>query len=52
MVGQLQVVHFKESFAEVDGKQTMTFDYVMRPGITPTTNALKLLALVGLDATE
>ncbi len=52
LAGQLQVVHFKESFVEVDGKQTMTFDYVMRPGITPTTNALKLLALVGLDATE
>lgn len=52
LAGQLQVVHFKESFVELDGKQTMTFDYVMRPGITPTTNALKLLALVGLDATE
>jgi hypothetical protein len=52
LAGQLDVVHFKETFAEIDGKQTMTFDYVMRPGITPTTNALKLLALVGLDATE
>ncbi len=50
--GALDVVHFKESFVEVDGKQTMTFDYLMRPGVTPTTNALKLLALVGLDATE
>jgi hypothetical protein len=52
LAGQLQVVHFKETFAEIEGKQTMTFDYVMRPGITPTTNALKLLALVGLDSTE
>jgi hypothetical protein len=52
LAGHLDIVHFKESFVEVDGKQTMTFDYLMRPGITPTTNALKLLALVGLDATE
>jgi hypothetical protein len=27
----------------------MTFDYRLRPGLSPTTNALKLLALVGLD---
>ncbi|MBL8891695.1 MAG: hypothetical protein JNL67_17070 [Planctomycetaceae bacterium] len=52
LAGNLDIVHFKESFVEVDGKQTMTFDYLLRPGITPTTNALKLLALVGLDATE
>jgi hypothetical protein len=52
LAGSLDIVHFKESFVEIDGKQTMTFDYLMRPGITPTTNALKLLALVGLDATE
>ncbi len=52
LAGNLDVVHFKESFVEIDGKQTMTFDYLLRPGITPTTNALKLLALVGLDATE
>lgn len=24
------------------------FDYIMRPGVTPTTNALKLLEMVGL----
>lgn len=52
LAGNLDIVHFKESFVEVDGKQTMTFDYLLRQGITPTTNALKLLALVGLDATE
>jgi hypothetical protein len=43
-----QVVHFREFFELVDGKQVMKFDYVMRPGVTPTTNALKLLELVGL----
>ncbi|MCH2129953.1 MAG: hypothetical protein MK179_12455 [Pirellulaceae bacterium] len=40
-----QVVHFRESFD--DGQ--MTFDYLMRPGIATTTNALKLMEMVGLD---
>lgn len=44
-----QIVHFREYFETVDGLQKMRFDYVMRPGPTPTTNALKLLAMVGLD---
>lgn len=48
----LDIVHFKESFETVDGQKRMVFDYKMRPGITPTTNALKLLALVGLDEDE
>ncbi|MFN3190721.1 MAG: MutS-related protein [Aureliella sp.] len=43
-----QVVHFREFFETVDGKEVMRFDYRMRPGSTPTTNALKLLNLVGL----
>ncbi len=43
-----QIVHFREYFDQVDGKEVMRFDYKMRPGVTPTTNALKLLELVGL----
>lgn len=43
-----QVVHFREYFEEVDGVERMRFDYLMRPGPTPTTNAVKLLQLVGL----
>lgn len=42
-------VHFRESFAEVDGRKQMTFDYQMHKGIATTTNALELLKLVGLD---
>lgn len=42
-------VYFAESFSTVDGKKTMTFDYKMHRGISPTTNALKLLELVGLE---
>lgn len=43
-----QIVHFREFFETVDGVENMCFDYIMRPGPTPTTNALKLLNLVGL----
>lgn len=43
-----QIVHFREHFETIEGKQVMRFDYVMRDGVTPTTNALKLLEMVGL----
>lgn len=43
-----QVVHFREHFDNVEGREKMLFDYVMHPGVTPTTNALKLLEMVGL----
>ncbi|MFO1065202.1 MAG: hypothetical protein U0892_15160 [Pirellulales bacterium] len=43
-----QIVHFREYFEQVNGEERMRFDYQMRPGPTPTSNALKLLALVGL----
>lgn len=44
-----QIVHFREYFESVEGKEVMRFDYRMRDGVTPTTNALKLLELVGLN---
>ena len=43
-----RTVHFSEQFSNVDGKREMTFDYRMREGIAETTNALKLLEMVGL----
>ncbi len=43
-----QTVHFRERFETVAGERKMTFDYVLREGVSPTTNALKLLELVGL----
>jgi DNA mismatch repair ATPase MutS len=45
-------VHFSEQFVTEDGKEKMTFDYVMKQGIAQTTNALKLLELVGLGEDE
>ena len=45
-------VHFCEGFEEADGESKMTFDYKMHEGISPTTNALKLLEMVGLGETR
>ena len=41
-------VHLRETLHGSGAAETMTFDYLIRPGIAPTTNALKLLELVGL----
>ncbi|MDA1054900.1 MAG: hypothetical protein O3C40_31135 [Planctomycetota bacterium] len=43
-------VHFRETLHGSGAAETMTFDYKVHPGIAPTTNALKLLELVGLRA--
>ncbi len=52
IVRSAQIVHFREFFETIDGHEVMRFDYRMRPGVTPTTNALKLLAMVGLADTS
>lgn len=42
-------VHFREIIErDADGNDRMTFDYQMRLGVSPTTNALRLLEMVGL----
>jgi hypothetical protein len=45
-----KAVHFTEhvTSANGDAASAMTFDYKLRPGLATSTNALKLLALVGL----
>ena len=43
-----ETVHFREHFTRVEGKRVMSFDYQLREGVSPTTNALKLLKMVGL----
>lgn len=48
LAGACQTVHFRETIDSNNSRQQMTFDYQMRPGLAPTTNALKLLELVGL----
>ena len=45
-----RTVHFHETItSRDDGEEQMTFDYLLRSGLAPTTNALKLLKFVGLD---
>jgi hypothetical protein len=41
-------VHFTEHVEDGGGTAGMTFDYRLRPGLATSTNALRLLALVGL----
>ena len=43
-----QTVHFRETLGDDGSAESMTFDYRLRDGVSPTTNALKLLELVGL----
>jgi DNA mismatch repair ATPase MutS len=47
------VVHFRETIhPDASGNEQMTFDYRMRDGVSPTTNALRLLKMVGLGERE
>ena len=42
-------VHFREQVVDVDGARTLQFDYLLRPGIATSRNALLLLEIAGLD---
>jgi predicted ATPase len=48
LAASCHTVHFRETITGRDGDERMTFDYVLRPGLAPTTNALELLKFVGL----
>ncbi|HEX6817813.1 MAG TPA: hypothetical protein VF120_05515, partial [Ktedonobacterales bacterium] len=41
-------VYFTEQFTRGPEGPTMCFDYTLRPGVAPSTNALKLMEIVGL----
>lgn len=43
-----ELVHFTETFTRGPEGVAMRFDYTLRPGIATTTNALKLMEIVGL----
>lgn len=48
-----KVVHFRETIRpDAEGNEQMSFDYLMREGVSPTTNALRLLQMVGLGRAE
>lgn len=44
-----QPVHFTENFMRGADGPHMQFDYLLRPGLAQSTNALKLMEIVGLD---
>jgi MutS domain V len=46
--GHVQNVHFEE---QVEGEK-MTFDYLLRPGVVQSSNALRLMRAVGIDVGE
>jgi DNA mismatch repair ATPase MutS len=46
--GACDTVHFKEKLLTDETGTTMSFDYLLCPGISNTTNALELLKAVGL----
>jgi hypothetical protein len=48
LVGRVENAHFEE---QVQG-DTMTFDYVLRPGIVQSSNALRLMRAVGIDVPD
>jgi DNA mismatch repair ATPase MutS len=48
LAGPAHEVHLAETVHETNGELDMTFDYTLRPGLATTTNALKLMELVGI----
>ena len=48
LAGACRPVHFREQLEEGPDGVRMTFDYRLREGVAPTTNALRLLELLGL----
>lgn len=46
------VVHFTEHWTRGPDGPEMRFDYLLRPGIATSTNALKLMELIGLPVDE
>jgi DNA mismatch repair ATPase MutS len=48
LAGQVENVHFEE---QVSGT-TMSFDYVLRPGVVQSSNALRLMRAIGIVADE
>jgi hypothetical protein len=50
LAAALVPVHFRETLhpGAAPGEPAMSFDYLLRPGIAPTANALQLMAMFGL----
>lgn len=40
-------VHFAEQFSREHGEPEMTFDYLLRPGLATSSNAIRLMEMIG-----
>ncbi len=49
MAALAQPVHLREQFTSGPTGPSMAFDYHLRPGLATSTNALRLMEIVGLD---
>lgn len=49
LIEAAELVHFSETVSEIPGQPAMTFDYLLRPGVATSTNAIRLMQLVGFD---
>lgn len=45
-------VHFAEQFSRIDGEPEMTFDYRLKPGVATSSNAIRLMELIGFEIHE
>ena len=42
-------VHFAEQFSREGGEAEMTFDYQLRPGLATSSNAIRLMEIIGFE---
>lgn len=52
VAAEARLYHFTESFTDGQDGPQMSFSYRLQPGIATSTNALKLMQMVGLDLGE
>jgi DNA mismatch repair ATPase MutS len=52
LTGVCRCVHFCETLHDRDAQRPMTFDCKLRPSVVTTSDALKLLEIVGLGEQE
>lgn len=47
-----ELVHFSEQFIDSGAKSKMTFDYRLRPGLATSSNAIRLMELLGFEISD
>jgi DNA mismatch repair ATPase MutS len=52
LAGLARTIHFTETITSTASGPAMSFDYKIRPGLATSSNALRLMEIVGLDLSE